>query len=86
MGLPVYMNYYSVHDEEQNRIGFVPHNKSDKFAVSLGAQPERVLVSTNPEDLPDTALSWIITIFLVLLFEGLMLWLAMTLIFKDGLT
>ena len=30
MGLPIYMNYYTIHDEANNQLGFVPHDKSPK--------------------------------------------------------
>lgn len=30
MGLPIYMNYYTVHDDDNNRIGFAPHSTSSK--------------------------------------------------------
>jgi hypothetical protein len=36
MGLPTYMNYYTVHDDEDNRVGFVPHNYSNKKALKEG--------------------------------------------------
>ena len=28
MGLPLYVGYYAVHDDEKNRLGFVPHDGS----------------------------------------------------------
>ena len=30
MGMPVYMDYYTIHDEANNRLGFVPHKDSSK--------------------------------------------------------
>ena len=39
MGLPVYKGYYTVHDDANNRLGFVPHVGSTKngpyFAASF---------------------------------------------------
>jgi hypothetical protein len=30
MGLPIYKGYYAVHDDANNRLGFVPHTGSSK--------------------------------------------------------
>lgn len=37
MGLPIYMNYYTVHDDDNNRIGFAPHSTSSKSAITTNA-------------------------------------------------
>ena len=36
MGLPLYMNYYTVHEDIHNRIGFAPHASSPKKSLTLG--------------------------------------------------
>ena len=65
MGLPLYMNYYTIHDEAKGRIGFAPHTTSTKGAPQPGEQPSRVFQSSNPEPEEDSALSWIIAGVLV---------------------
>ena len=42
MGLPIYMNYYTIHDEENSRIGFVPNINSNKRMLKEDKQPQRV--------------------------------------------
>ena len=32
MGLPLLMNYYTIHDDVKGQIGFVPHSYSTKSA------------------------------------------------------
>ena len=67
MGLPVYMDYYTVHDDTNNKIGFVPNNNSsNKGFLKSGTRPTRVLESTDPEDPRVSVWSWIISAFLVL--------------------
>ena len=75
MGLPLYMNYYTIHDETNSRIGFVPHSTSTKGALQQGEQPNRAFKSLNPEPPADSALSWIITGFLIFFF--LCVWLCL---------
>ena len=36
MGLPAYMDYYTIHDEANNRIGFAPHKDSKKAPLEEG--------------------------------------------------
>ena len=74
MGLPIYMNYYTIHDDTNNRIGFVPHKTSDKGRLVDGEQPERIFRSLNPDDY-DSALSWAISYLLVFIF--LCIWLCL---------
>ena len=31
MGLPLYMNYYAVHDHENGQLGFAPHKDTKKL-------------------------------------------------------
>ena len=65
MGLPLYMNYYTIHDDTQSRIGFVPHQSSAKDLLQSDQQPTRVFESSNPEPGKSSALSWIIAVVLV---------------------
>ena len=64
-GLPIYMDYYTVHDAENNRIGFVPHSESDKAPLSPGFQPNRIFESESPEPYPVSTWSWVISSLLV---------------------
>ena len=67
MGMPLYMNYYAVHEDSNERIGFAPHTSSPKAGLSKGIQPERVLGSTNPVT-KMSALSWYIAWAFIILF------------------
>lgn len=65
-GLPLFMDYYTVHDDTNGKMGFVPHTTSDKGPLLEGKQPTRVFKSSNPLDRPVSPWSWIIsTIFVV---------------------
>ena len=68
MGLPIYMDYYTVHDELRTTIGFTPNSASSKSAVSRGTKPTRILESANPPDPPVNAWSWVISIALCVIF------------------
>lgn len=68
MGLPIYMDYYTVHDERRTTIGFTPNSASTKSAVVSGSKPTRVLESANPPDPPVSAWSWVISIGLCVVF------------------
>jgi len=68
MGLPIYMDYYTVHDELRTTIGFTPNSASSKSAVASGVKPSRILESTNPPDPPVNAWSWVISIALCVIF------------------
>ena len=37
LGMPLYMNYYVVHDDQSNRIGFAPHIDSPKDDLKTGS-------------------------------------------------
>ena len=71
MGLPVYMDYYTVHNDSDNRIGFVPRAGSNKETLQTGGKPTRVLESTDPADPEVSVWSWIISSLLVLSFMGI---------------
>ena len=66
MGLPAYMDYYVIHSERDETIGFAPHNYSKKPAPEEGEQPGRVFMSTTPPDKPISIWTWIVTIILAL--------------------
>lgn len=68
MGLPIYMDYYTVHDDDNNKIGFAPRAGSSKEKLRSGVRPTRVLESTNPADQKVSPWSWIISSLLILSF------------------
>jgi len=70
MGLPLYMDYYTIHDDKNNRIGFAPHATSDKAPLEKGEQPERAFASQNPPEKELSVWSWVITITIIVLFAG----------------
>ena len=39
MGLPIYMDYYTFHMMDNNRIGFAPHNNSHKLRTAGASRP-----------------------------------------------
>lgn len=57
MGMPVYMDYYTVHDATNGRLGFVPSVNSSKSPLESGVQPERIFESSDPA--PPEEYSWI---------------------------
>lgn len=65
MGLPIYMDYYTVHNDDKNKIGFAPRAGSDKTKLKTGSRPERFLESTDPAEMPVSIWSWIISSALV---------------------
>lgn len=67
MGLPLYQNYYVVHDDDTNKIGFAPA-KNTLITVESGTRPTRVLESTDPADPRVSIWSWIISAALVFAF------------------
>ena len=71
MGLPLYMDYYTVHDDTNNRIGFAPRSGANKEAIFSGPKPRRVFESTSPSDPIVNIWSWIISGFIVFSFIGL---------------
>ena len=75
MGLPIYMDYYTVHDDANNRMGFAPRAGSTKTALLEGTQPDRVFDSLDPEDPPLSLYSWYISAALVLVFSGFWMYL-----------
>ena len=68
MGLPIYMDYYTIHDDNNNKMGFVPRQGSSKEQLRTGERPTRFLQSTDPEEPPVSVWSWIISGLLVLAF------------------
>lgn len=73
MGLPLYMDYYTVHDDTKGRIGFAPNSGSNKVSLAVGEQPSRKFESLNPEDPPTSIWSWVISGLIVLAFVCLWL-------------
>lgn len=53
------MDYYTIHDETNNRIGFVPHNASNKLPLEKGKQPDRTFLSSQDEPQPISFWAWI---------------------------
>ena len=58
-GLPLFQDYYAIHDNTNNRIGFGPHINSDKGPLVHGSQPTRVFKSDNPEPRRENGWSYI---------------------------
>ena len=69
-GTPIYMNYYTIHDSDNNRLGFVPNKESTHFDGIIEANdiPSRVFGSGDPSPLPESAWSWIISSLIVMAF------------------
>ena len=44
-GLPVFQDYYTVHDMEEGRIGFAPHKDSKKTILQTGEIPKQKINS-----------------------------------------
>ena len=77
MGIPVYSDYYTVHEEENSRIGFAPRVGSKKEALIQGSDPERSFGSSNPPEAPVSIWSWVITSSILLCFIGLWVWIVL---------
>jgi len=43
LGLPIYVGYYTVHDDKNSQIGFAPHKDSFKPSPSWGILPMKDL-------------------------------------------
>lgn len=71
MGLPVFMDYYTVHDEDNGRLGFVPHNESEKGNLERGSQPSRVFASADPAQRSMSPWTWVIASLFLLAFIAL---------------
>ena len=70
MGLPAYMDYYVVHDDDNSRIGFAPHNYSKKDAPIAGKQPDRIFMSSTPSEKDTSIWTWIVCSILILAFPA----------------
>lgn len=67
-GLPLFMDYYTVHDDDNDRLGFVPHDTSAKAPLFSGKQPTRIFKSSHSADRPVSPWSWVISTVFVLAF------------------
>ena len=76
LGMPLLMDYYTVFDQKQDRIGWAPHKDSNKAPLTLGALPpeDQYLEAYTdagvlPEQvhMPSMIMSWV---FSILLFYG----------------
>jgi len=47
MGLPLYNGYYTVHDDKEGKMGFVPHKYSAKKGPFWGTVPTRTLADPS---------------------------------------
>ena len=68
------MDYYTVHDDTNNQIGFAPRSGANKEAVFSGPKPRRVFESTTPADGVVSIWSWVVSSVIVLSF--ICLWIA----------
>lgn len=41
MGAPLLMDYYTIHDYDENRIGFAPHDNSKKTRLEIAEAPPK---------------------------------------------
>jgi len=64
------MDYYTIHDEENNRLGFAPHNASNKSPLEKGTQPTRAFGSGDPPQKETSIWTWVVSIILVLAFAA----------------
>ena len=71
MGLPLYTNYYVVHDDANNRMGFGPLKGSEKSELVTGDKPKRIFMSDDPDDPTQSALSWYIIAGCIVLLMGI---------------
>lgn len=52
LGMPLFLDYYTVHDPETGKIGWAPHTGSEKDQVASGPLPPKnqvIEVRTLPE-------------------------------------
>ena len=70
MGLPTYMDYYTVHDETNNQIGFVPHKDSTKTPLEKGEQPSRAFASNSPPAKPTSIWTWVACTVIIIAFAA----------------
>ena len=76
LGMPLLMDYYSIHDAEAGTIGWAPHSKSNKLPVRSGGtvpSPQGNLIKIKVEEIDTESLvvyvfSWLITIPFIVLF------------------
>jgi len=54
MGLPLYKGYYTVHDDTEGKMGFVPHKGSSKKGpFESTGKPTRVFGDPLPVEIPE---------------------------------
>lgn len=70
-GLPLFMDYYTIHDDAMGAIGFTPHLTSEKGPLTSGKQPTRVFKSDDPAQRPVSPWSYVITGVFVAAFVSL---------------
>lgn len=46
-GMPLFMDYYTLHDMDQGTIGFVPHSVSSKGQLIAGSKPTQFFTSKS---------------------------------------
>jgi len=68
MGVPLYQDYYTIHDEAGNRMGFVPHATSDKPGLAKGTVPVDVIATGLAPKKPISLQARLITWSLILVF------------------
>ena len=69
LGNPIFIDYYTVHDQERNRMGFAPHTLSSKRNIEVASNPEYMLSSSFADTLKSTTyLSMLLATVLYLAF------------------
>jgi len=66
IGMPVLLDYYTIHDPATGKIGFVPHTTSDKSDVLAGVPPSSQFLQMGTTSLAINPLALFISWFLCL--------------------
>ena len=73
LGMPLYVDYYTIHDPVTGTIGWAPHTSSLKESVVSGTIPSKdqfltVGEAATPQDGSSLLISWAVTALIVYLF------------------
>lgn len=73
LGMPLYVDYYTIHDPVTGTIGWAPHTSSLKESLVSGTIPSKdqfisVGEATAPQDSSSLLISWAVTALVVYLF------------------
>ena len=76
LGMPIFIDYYTIHDPEKGTIGWAPHTKSSKSAVKSGdLPPQNQLIKfkreqgiSEEDELPVELYTTIVQVWFTLIF------------------